>query len=77
MFQVTEVEKYEVLKFLGENSMKTIDSCTLFIMRHNMIWMESIYMEVFKEMQTIENKIVGMHEEFLKDMNIVNPIIIL
>ena len=28
-------------------------------------------------MQSIENKIVGMHEELLKDMNIVNPIVIL
>ena len=28
-------------------------------------------------MQSIENKIFGMHEEILKDMNIVNPIGIL
>ena len=74
VFQVTEVEKYGVLQFLGENPVKTIDSCMLFIMKHNMGWKESIYKEAIKEMQSIENKIFGMHDKLLKDMNIVNPI---
>ena len=73
VFQVTEVEKYGVLKFLGKKSMKIVDYCMLFIMKHNIIWKESIYKEVVKEMQAIEKKIVGMHEELLKDINIVNP----
>ena len=35
VFQVTEVEKYGVLKFLSENPMKIVDSCMLFIMKNN------------------------------------------
>ena len=47
----------------------------LFIMKHNMGWKESIYKKFFKEMQSIKRNIFGMHEELLKDMNIVNPIV--
>lgn len=42
-FQVHEVEKYEVLKFMNENPMKTVDSCMIFILKRNMGWKESIY----------------------------------
>ena len=66
-----------MLKFLNENPMKNVDPCMLFIMKNNMGWKESVYKEAIKEMQAIKRKIVGMHEELLKDMNIVNPIGIL
>ena len=33
IFQVTEVEKFGVLKFLNENPMKNVDLCMLFIMK--------------------------------------------
>lgn len=62
---------------MSENPLKTIDSCMLFILKNNMGWKESIYREAIKEMQSIENKIIEMHEEFLKDMSVVNPIGIL
>lgn len=42
VFQVHEVEKYSVLKFLSENPMKTVDLCILFILKNNMSWKDSI-----------------------------------
>ena len=74
MFQVIEGKKYGVLQFLGENLVETTNCCILLIMKHNMGWKESIYKKVFKETQSIKNKIFGMHEELHKDMNIVNSI---
>ena len=50
-----EVKKFGVFQFLGENPMKTVDSCMLFIMKHNMGWKESIYKKLVKEMQSIKN----------------------
>lgn len=73
VFQVTEVEKFGVLKFLNKNPMKNVDPCMLFIMKNNMGWKESIYTEAIKEVRGIENKITKMHEELLKDTKIVNP----
>ncbi|GLJ06800.1 hypothetical protein SUGI_0048610 [Cryptomeria japonica] len=71
--RVTEVEKFGVLKFLGENPMKAVDPCTLFILKSNMSWKESIYKEAIKEVQGVKNQITDMHKELVKDMNIVNP----
>ena len=50
VFQVHEVEKYRVLKFLNENLMKTMDSCILLILMRNMGWKESIYKEAIEKM---------------------------
>ena len=36
VFQVTEVERFGVLKFLNENPMKTVGPCMLFILKNNM-----------------------------------------
>ena len=36
VFQVQEVEKYGVIKFLAENPIKIVDSCMLFILKNNM-----------------------------------------
>ncbi len=77
VFQVTEVDKFRVLKFLNENPMKNVDPCMLFIMKNNIGLKELVYREAIKEVQGIENKIIGMHEELLKYMKIVNPIGIL
>ena len=49
VFQVTEVERFGVLKFLNENPMKNVDPCMLFILKNNMGWKESIYKETIKE----------------------------
>ena len=73
VFQVIEVEKFGVLKFLNENLMKNVDPYMLFIIKNNMGWKESIYKEAIKEMRAIDRKVTGMHEEILKDMRIVNP----
>ena len=40
VFQVIEVEKFGVLKFLNKNLMKNVDPCMLFIMKNNMSWKE-------------------------------------
>lgn len=77
VFQVIEVEKFGVLKFLNENPMKTMDPCILFILKNNMSWKESICKEAIKEVQGIEDKITEMHKELVKDMKIVNPMGIL
>lgn len=68
MFQVDEVERYGVLKFLSENPMKTVDSCMMFILRSNMSWKYSIYKGAIEEMQAVELEVDGMHKELLKDM---------
>ena len=49
IFQVTEVERFGVLKFLNKNPMKTVDSCMLFILKNNMSWKEVVYREAIKE----------------------------
>jgi hypothetical protein len=72
VFQVTEVERFGVLKFLNENPMKSVDPCMLFILKNNMTWKETLYKEAIKEMQIIENKIAEMHEDLIKDMKVVN-----
>ena len=43
-----------------------------FILKNNMGWKESIYKEAIEKMQSIENEIVGIHKEIVKDMNVVN-----
>ena len=53
--------------------MKNVDPCMLFILKNNMNWKESIYKETIKEVQGIENRIIEMHEELIKDIKIVNP----
>lgn len=73
VFQVNEVAKCGVLKFLGENPMKTVDLCMLFILKSNMGLEESINREAIEEMQSVETEIARMHKKLLKDMNIVNP----
>ena len=73
VFQVTEVERFEVLKFLNGNPMKNVDPCMLFILKNNMNWKESIYKETIKEVQGIESMITEMHKELVKDMKIANP----
>ena len=73
VFQVIEVERFGVLKFLNENPMKTVDPCMLFILTNNMSWKEAVYREAIKEIQGIERKITDMHEELIKYMKIVNP----
>jgi hypothetical protein len=50
VFQISEVEKYGVPKFLNENPMKAVDPCMLFILKSNMIWKESMYREALREM---------------------------
>ena len=77
VFQVTEFEKFRVLKFLNENLMKNVDPYMLFIIKNNMGWKESVYKEAIKEVQGIEREVTGMHEELLKDMKVINPIWIL
>ena len=77
VYQVTEVDRFGVLKFLNENPMKKVDPYMLFILKNNMSWKEAVYRETIKEVQSIESKITEMHEEIVKDMNILNPIGIL
>lgn len=36
VFQVTEVERFRVLKFLNENPMKFVDPCMCFMLKNNM-----------------------------------------
>ena len=55
VFQVIEVEKFGVLKFINKNPMKTMDPCMLFILKNNMNWKESICKEAIKEVQGIKN----------------------
>lgn len=43
VFQVQEVEKYGIMKFLYENPIKTVDPCMLFILKRNMNWKVSLY----------------------------------
>ena len=73
MFQVHELERYGVLKFLSENPMKVVDSCLLFILKSNMGWKDSIYKVAIEEMWTMECGVTRMHKEILKDMQIINP----
>ena len=71
------MERFDILKFLSENPMKTVDLCMLFILKNNMNWKETVYREAIKEIKSIERKIIDMHEELIKDMKIVNPMGIL
>ena len=73
VFQVIEIERFGVLRFLNKNPMKTVDPCMLFILKNNMSWKETVYREAIKEIQGIEGKVTDMHEELIKDMKIVNP----
>ena len=45
----------------------------LIILKNNMNWKEMVYREAIKEIKGIENRIIDMHEELIKDMKIVNP----
>ena len=54
VFQVTEVEKFGVLKFLNENPLKNVDPCMLFIIKNNMGWKEIVYKEAIQEVQGIK-----------------------